>query len=207
MPRRSLIVVVFAALAPCAAPLSSQDRSTAALALPIFNATHDYSGADLAAPVPAAHSLTRLHPVNRTATSRRRRLGGGGHADAHEGGLTPLFMGIGAAAEWQPCPSVLALPCSSKGRRQQSRRCKNHRKRASSRRTRSTQVRTTRTSTWARRRSASRSSWTRGRTTRRSRARDARAAASTRTRKEPASLVVSLSLGSLVRRGTDADRP
>lgn len=95
MPRRSLIVVVFAALAPCAAPLSSHDRSTAALALPIFNATHDYSGADLAAPVPAAHSLTRLHPVNRTATSRRRRLGGGGHADAHEGGLTPLFMGIG----------------------------------------------------------------------------------------------------------------
>jgi len=85
-------------LAQIAEPLTREDRSLPP-ALPIpanYNASAgwpvlDFSGAVLDAPLPKARSSTRLHKRN-VSTHRRRRLQA---PDAHQGGLTPLFMGIG----------------------------------------------------------------------------------------------------------------
>ena len=97
MVARTAIAVTL--LAGTAAPLSREDRSLPP-ALPIpanYNASIgwpvlDFSGAELDAPLPKAHSSTRLHKRNISSTMRRRRLQA---PDAHQGGLTPLFMGIG----------------------------------------------------------------------------------------------------------------
>merc|ERR1719353_1018233 len=92
-------VAVVALLAGTAEPLTREDRSLPP-ALPIpenYNSTLgwpvlDFSGAQLDAPLPTPHSSTRLHKRNISSTMRRRRLQA---PDAHQGGLTPLFMGIG----------------------------------------------------------------------------------------------------------------
>jgi hypothetical protein len=97
MAARTAIAV--ALLAGTAEPLTREDRSLPP-ALPVpenYNSTLgwpvlDFSGAHLDAPLPTPHSSTRLHKRNISSTMRRRRLQA---PDAHQGGLTPLFMGIG----------------------------------------------------------------------------------------------------------------
>ena len=72
----------------CRRRCPSRSNYNASLGWPVL----DFSGAQLDAPLPKAHSSTRLHKRNISSTMRRRRLQA---PDAHQGGLTPLFMGIG----------------------------------------------------------------------------------------------------------------